>query len=319
MAIPPSGTFNYTARLRLKAPGRLQGRAEPSNPRYHPGMLGNRPAIELAGGVVTVRTRESWLSQRLNSHYRSFPLRTSAFSIRVGAVVASIVEDGDVLGIGRDPCGELSVRIYRNDALLAAFGAVAGTLLKGHATVEEDPRAYETRLYSITGMLEKPGAALAWFHASDPDLGARIADLWRITGKDRIIVAIAGKSEEERLALNHRVASSDHQPGGPAHYYYDVGDGFDTPDQWLAYLRTLPTSRPTDLWIRIGIDGESSLVREGEYVLRRPWHLFVQRVYRLGLPGDPSQIAIVREHPVIGRDDVIETTRLLASRDMRLR
>jgi hypothetical protein len=90
-------------------------------------------------------------------------------------------------------------------------------------------------------------------------------------------------------------------------------------DDWLHYLRSLPRTRPTDLWLRISVDGVSTILQEGAYVFARPWHLFVQNVFRPGLPGEWSQLAVARDHPALTREIVIESTQTIASRRIEIR
>ena len=44
-----------------------------------------------------------------------------------------------------------------------------------------------------------------------------------------------------------------------------------------------------------------------------PWHLFVQAVYRWGLPGELSQFAVARAHPRRGEEVIVSSAQAIAS------
>ncbi len=74
----------------------------------------------------------------------------------------------------------------------------------------------------------------------------------------------------------------------------------------------LSGERPTDLHIGFEIDGQGLTVLEGDYVFQPPWHVYVERVYRPGLPSDPSRLAVVWTDPAIAKEMVIHSTRRIA-------
>jgi hypothetical protein len=112
--------------------------------------------------------------------------------------------------------------------------------------------------------------------------------------------------------MNHRVSAFRLSSEG-GRWFVDVDERFTSQEQWLAYLRALPKRRPNDLWIRFTFKDASIVLREGEYGFTNPWHLFVRRVFTPGLPGQLSQLAIVRNHPAVSKEMVIESARMIAS------
>jgi hypothetical protein len=96
--------------------------------------------------------------------------------------------------------------------------------------------------------------------------------------------------------------------------YIDVDERFATVEQWMEHVRGLPARRPHDLWIRVTVDPVATVLRDDEYAFVPPWHLFVLKVFRYGIPGEWSHLAIVREAPGVNKQTVIESTELVASR-----
>ncbi len=314
MAIPAASQFDYRVVLKRDSSDGWRGRAESTaNTGFHPGFAGDRPEIELAGGVISLWRTESWVGRQLNPHYRSWGEPASKVMVRVGRAIEAFVEDGDRLSVTRGGTTDLSVALFRGDALLIGLGAIAGKHPGTGLIIEEDPRAYEDRLYGVAAELERSDTNFVWLNTSDPQCESVLKGIPG-SSASRLIVAIAGPDADERRRLNHRVADSGFRSSRASCTYFDVDARFTTREQWLEYLRSLPETRPSDLWIRISADGVGSVVHEGEYVFSSPWHLYVQSVCRWGCPGEWSQLAIVREHPAITKQDVIESTELLASR-----
>ena len=79
------------------------------------------------------------------------------------------------------------------------------------------------------------------------------------------------------------------------------------------HRRVLPSVRPTDLYVRITVDGVTAQLREGEYAFNEPWHLFVAKVFTRGLPGEFSQLAIARDHHALTARMLMDSTLALSS------
>lgn len=314
MAISPAGTFSSAIVVSRSRSGAWTGRAAPAeDSTRHPGLAGNRPELELAAGVITLRCTESFL-KIVRPHYRMWGRPASLVSFPVGEALEAVVEDGDRLHLTRGATTDLAVTLFRRDSFVLGLGAIAGRSLAG-ITMEEDPRALETRLYHLAATIDEPGTTLVWLDAADPNVESTLRALPATAGKT-LVIAVRGKDAEERQRLNVRASGPSARLGSSSRWYYEVEPRFETSEQWIAYLRQLPATRPLDLHIRFGLDGERIQLREGGYAFRKPWHLFVHMVHKLGLPGQWSQLAIVREHSAITEQHVVDSTRLLASRNI---
>jgi hypothetical protein len=78
--------------------------------------------------------------------------------------------------------------------------------------------------------------------------------------------------------------------------------------------QTLPLRYSGDLYIRFGLNGALHDVHEGEYAFTTPWHLFIEKVFTPGIPGEWSQLAIAREHPTVTAQMIVDSTKDIASR-----
>ena len=60
--------------------------------------------------------------------------------------------------------------------------------------------------------------------------------------------------------------------------------------------------------------GSTLMYTKVKYTFRAPWHLFVAKVFTPGIPGELSQLAVGREHPMLTAQMVVSiSTRLIAS------
>jgi hypothetical protein len=345
MAVHPSGLFDYTLNLKRGSSGSWIGQAEPGrDAQMHPGIAGEQPHVTLKDGVITLRStkgeptrapeilprRPEWfataLIHRVGRLFSPSPTPPSLYhadwgppsevSFRIGNAVEAVVEEDDVLRVCRWGTGDLALTLHRRGEPQVGLGAISSVDLGQDIGIDEDPRVNETCLYGVLGWLSRPGTALFWLDTSDPHLESVIQEL-STTPALRLAVAIAGPDPGQRRRLNNRVA------GGRAHgrascWYFDVDGRFTSREQWLDYLRSLPETRPPDLWVRIAVGGVATVLREDEYAFSSPWHLFVWRVFRDGIPGELSRLAMVREHDAITRSIVIESTVLLGSGDLSI-
>ena len=308
MSIAPVGQFDYEVVLSWGA-GKWSGRAAPARDSRHPGLVGARPNLELSDGVVALHRTESAFF--VAAAYSQFERPASWISLRVGAAVEALAAEGDRLRLRRGGTGDIGITLVRNDAFILGLGAVVGLPLAPSMTVHEDPRAAEVDLYHVIRTIDRPGTTLVWLDPADQNFETTINSLRQLPG-ERLVVAITGPSAGERRAVNRRVAG----PPFSSHAsreFVDVEPRFATCEQWVAYLRQLPKVRPNDLYLRFSFEGGDIDVREGEQAFKRPWHLFVAKVQTPGLPGEWSQLAIVREHHAIDIQTVIDSTRMVAS------
>ena len=78
---------------------------------------------------------------------------------------------------------------------------------------------------------------------------------------------------------------------------------------WLKYIRQLPRERPDDLHITVTTGGEKIKLCEGEEADIGLYYARIERIYRRGLPGELSVLAIGRLSAVLTKGMVIESVR----------
>jgi hypothetical protein len=319
MAISPAGQFDYVVPLTRRGEHEWGGRAmPPTETKYHPGIVGRQPDVVLSADTITLHRTEDALTFALDPHYRRWRQPRLRESFKVGPLLARVVEQSDVLHIHRGGTAEVGLVLSRQGVLVMALGAVRPGALGDGNTFTEDSRAGEVSLYGVRNSLDDPDWLFVWLNTSEADIETLAGRVDAVEG-NRLLIAIAGEDPNARWQLNHRLATPSR---GSRHrsacYYIDVDGRFATREQWLAYIRQLPQTRPLDLHIHFQLGTVSKVVLEHEYVSQTPWHLFVQRVYTPGLPGDLSQLAIVREHRGVTREMVLEAARTISSRSIVL-
>lgn len=341
MAIGPPGVFRYRAALTRTQLGGWVGSASPSDPARHPGLAGDRPEIEISAGILTLRgteakrvpeavTRELPRGRRFTaflrglgqnvhrrpapplSHYDRWGPPASMVTIQVGDLIGAVAQDADVLTVFRAGTGDLGISLRRHDALVLGIGAVDVADLMSSACIDLDPRVQDQPWYGAQSILAREGTGFLWLNADfdNPHSARRAVETLPAAN---LVIAIAGKNREARRRLNQAVSEESRALARSSCWYFDIDDRFTTREQWLEYVRALPTSPPPDLWIRISVDGTACTLRAGEYLRKSPWHLFVHRIYRWGIPGQLSQLAIVREHADVTEREVVASTERIAS------
>ena len=283
---------------------------------HHPGAVGICPEIRLAGGVVTLR-RTQGAETETNPHYEMWGPPMGEVSIPVGPCPEQVLNDGDVLTVSRWGAADVALIVRRRGALVAALGAVAHAACGPEVQIEEDPRALDARWYEVKNDMARPDTSLVLLDASVPDSTSQLQRVREARAvATRVLIAIHGGDPERRRALNHQAAQSRFDSGRGSAHYFNIDERFKTADEWLAYVQALPDRRPYDLWIRFTTPEGSAEVREDRYELLPPWHLFVQKVYRWGIPGELSQLAIVREQEGVTKESVIRSSEIIARRDV---
>jgi hypothetical protein len=128
MAVGPVGQFDYSATVTRTDSG-FSGIALPSGlDRLHPGIVGQRPTIELREGDIILQRR--W-PDRLAAPVRykdGFGTPLSRVSLSVGELLHRITRDGDVLRLVRGGAGDVGLTLTRRGGLIAGLGAVEGML-----------------------------------------------------------------------------------------------------------------------------------------------------------------------------------------------
>ena len=197
-----------------------------------------------------------------------------------------------------------------------ALGSVVGQLPADMA-ITEDPRLDEEHLYGVRRELGDPRTTFAWVDAEDPDLEATLQKLGTLPGP-RLLIAHRALSAKENFELNARIAAAIDLEKFESRRYLPVDARFKTADEWQAYVRALPEKRPDDLHIQLTAPGTEVTLCEGQYAIRAPWHFYVHRVRRWGVPGQSSHIAVAQEHAQLDADMIRDSTRQIAAGAIRI-
>src|SRR5712671_2136213 len=143
MAIPASGQFFYEAIVNSVFGGGWRGLASPqTDGSRHPGLVGDRPQLELGSGVLTLRRTEP-KGPPLDRHYETCGPSASQVSFRVGAALEAVIQDGDRVSVLRGGTADLGVEVFRGEDALMGLGVVRDRF--GSLIIEEDPRAHYVR------------------------------------------------------------------------------------------------------------------------------------------------------------------------------
>jgi hypothetical protein len=140
MAIPSSACFDYAVVLSQHSTGSWHGRAKPAaNAAVHPGLAGDEPDVELAGGVLTLKRTDASKGNPQDA-FRGVP--ASMLRFRVGRAIEAVAQDGDVLTVLRGGTGDLAATLARGDDFQIGVGAITGLVRRTTSiAIEEDPRA----------------------------------------------------------------------------------------------------------------------------------------------------------------------------------
>lgn len=165
MAIGPLGQFDYRVTVTRSDAG-FTGTALSGSPdRRHPGIVGERPTIELREGDIILQRR--WpdrLAGRVRYKER-FRTPLSSVSLSVGELLHRVTLDGDVLRVVRGGTGDVGLTLTRSGELLVGFGAVAG-MLPG-ISIEDDPRIPTTGLQLLRPTLLDPQTRIVWLDSGE--------------------------------------------------------------------------------------------------------------------------------------------------------
>ena len=310
MAIPLRSQFDYVISVIRDGSGGWRGRAETGDDRRpHPGLAGERPTFRLANGVVTLRQKQD-TPTFLNRWFGQSTEETSPrASFRVGTAAESVLEDGDRLRIRRGGTTDIGLTVFRGERFILGVGAIVGMASGPDIALKEDPRAAETMLQGLAAIIDRPDTTLVWLDRSSTEFDSAVEALKRGPKGHRVVVAFKGVDYQTRRNLSELRF----RPETSSCYYEDVDARFANRDEWLAYLRGLPTSRPTDLYVRFTLDGVASTVREGHHASADSWHMCVAKVFTPGIPGEWSQLGIARQHPALTAEILVDSTNAIAS------
>jgi hypothetical protein len=305
MAIRSTAQFSHNVALEVGPDGVWRGTAEPADQELS--LVGDAPAIELTGGMLTLE-RRGVPEARVRAVAGGSHVARARFE--VGEALETVLDDGDVLHLDRGAMAEVSLVLLREDHLVMALGAITRQIERAGLAIEVDPRADDVRFYYMRSLLDDRSSQLVWLDPQASDYEQQLAELDQIPAHITM-VSIAARCEDWQTsaAVNRRAV----QGGGRrwSFNYERVGTQFRTREEFIAHLRGLPERRPTDFFLRFVADGTVAEVREGECQVHEPW-LF--SVFSVASPNDAwsrSQVGVARTHPSLTPDRLQTSVRLI--------
>lgn len=321
VAILAGGTFDYRVVMRRDAVSQHrwfgEGRSMRDS-RIHPGMFGKLPAFELENGRLSLRATESKFSLLINSHYRR-QQPSQPLSFEVGRAPAAVLDQHDQLFFHRFGTGDYALTIRREESLKLAIGSCTELSLGNEIQVEEDPRIAELDLNDLAEEFDRmvdPESQVIWIDVAKGDLDAQIGQIERAPRCEHLIVLF-------------REMSSEPGSSGIPSTYYDrlpntsnaecvsyrlVGARFPDKRSWIDYVKQHPRGRPTDLHLSFQTGDEGIKLCEGEEAFIGAYYVRVDRVYRDGIPGELSSLAMARMNSELTKEMVIESAGLILKR-----
>lgn len=319
--IAACGTFDYSVIVERDTDTRDRwlGRAYTlRDSSIHPGMLGSRPLLALEKGHILLRSTETRFSVLTNAHFREWGRPTASASFEVGHSPAAVIQERDRLCFHRLGTGDLALTILRNESLLLGIGSLVGLPLGRQIEVEDDIRIEEMQLYDLADDFDRIAdleSHVIWIELGQGNLRAQLEVMNRIPRSKYSIVAIKGVlSKEGELIvepglydklLTYDIADSTS--------YCEVDARFADKQAWINYVKGLPRGGPKDLRLSFAIGSELIELREGEDACIGEYYARVERVYRNGVPGELSCVAIARMSPALTKEIVIESSKLFVN------
>ena len=316
--IAPRGTFDYSVIVERDTDTRngWLGRARTlRDPSFHPGMLGMRPLFALENGQVLLRSTESRLSILTNAHFREWGPPHASASFEVGDAPAAVLQHGDQLAFHRLGTGDLALTITRNESLVLGIGSLVGLPLGTDIDVADDIRIEEMHLYDLAAEFDRITGLeshVFWLDLGQGNLEAQLDTMNRMPRSENLIVAIKGARNEEGESvepdLYDKLLSYDLADSTS---YYEASAQFADKQAWINHVKALPRGRPKDLHLSFATGHERIELCEGEEAFIGDYYVRVERVYRMGQPGELSSLVIARMSSALAKDIVIESARLM--------
>jgi hypothetical protein len=96
-----------------------------------------------------------------------------------------------------------------------------------------------------------------------------------------------------------------------------VNPGITDKDSWISYVKQLPRDRPNDLYLRFTTGDQQINLCEGEEAFIGSYYVRVDRIYRTGMPGELSSMAIARMSAGVSKDMVVKSAEVFLRRCRR--
>ena len=284
MAIAPWTCCHYRTVVDAAGDGRWSGIADDDG---SPSLLDSRPSVIVANGRVTMARRA-----RKSREWSS----ASNASFDGGEALAAVLRRGDRLECWRGATGEIGVAVTRAESLVLGLGAL-GYAPGAGLTIDHDPRIEERVLARNVRYIDRPGTHILWLDPKKPrELEARLREFDRgFTGVK--LLAIVARSDDTAVQRELMQRTTEPPYGPPrdvTSFFLAAAERFATVEEWLEYSRALSTERPRDLWVRITSGARDCRVAEGTTATFEDWLVHVHRVHEPGLPGQFTQLGLVR-------------------------
>jgi hypothetical protein len=274
--------------------GVWRGTAEPSD--EEPGLLGDAPAIELTGGILTFQRRVGPAARSVRQAAGRIEIGKARF--QVGKAPETVLQNGDLMYFERGPMAELSLVLTREESLIMALGTVSRPMKQAGVATEIDPRADDLRFGYMRSLLDKPHTQLVWVDPQAADYERQLAELDRIPPHVTMVsIAVRCDDFHTSAAVNRRALQDQSRPRQWSFNYEEVPTRFRTREEFIAHLRGLPERRPKDFFIRFAIEGTVADVREGECRVHAPWMFSVCSVFSPNYAWSLSHVGVARTHP----------------------
>lgn len=282
MAIAPWYCYRYHTVVHAAGDGEWSGIADDDG---SPSLLDSRPSVAVSNGRVTMVRRSPESLEYSTASNASFD---------GGEALAAVLRGGDRLECWHDLTGDIGVTVTRAESLLLGLGTL-GNAPDPAITIEHDPRVEEVVHARNVRYIDGPGTRILWLDPKKPsELEAQLRELDRgFTGVK--VLGIVVRTDDTAVSndlLNRTMERL--LPGVGAASGLRAAERFSNLEEWLQYSRALPTERPPDLWVRIRIGSREYQVVEGTSATLDDWLAHVLKVYEPGLPGQFTQLGLVR-------------------------
>jgi hypothetical protein len=282
MAIPYWSCYHYRTVLHADRDGAWVGAADDDGSVC---LLGNKPSVAVADGRVIITRRPRRGVERSEVSRASFD---------AGEVLGAVLREGDCLTCWRGPTAEIGLALTREGSLVLALGTL-GRTPGSDITIHHDPRVEERELAGEIRYIDRPGTRIVWLDPDRPsEFEARLREIDGVlTGVNVLAIVVRTDDTAFSNELNGRLMGR-RRAGVGATVFLTVRKQFSGVEEWLRYGRALSTERPRDLWLRIRLGRSECLVPEGTTAAVDGWIVHVLRVYEPGLPGQFSNLGVVR-------------------------
>ena len=313
VSILPEAQFNYVVRLRRGPDAVWRGTATATPDEPH--LVGATPGIELANGVLSIVGPTSHEPRRRRRSVETYPISSRA-AMAVGDTLEAVLRDDDVIDLDRGPMGTVGIVVSRDNQLVVALGDVTRRVERFGISIVVDPRADDVRFYYMKSLLDRPDALLVWLDPASPAYESQLEELEHVP-RDITMVSLAARCSDWKASseVNGRVT------GVPRRWGFNfetVSPRFATREDFIDYLRSLPSARPRDFFLAFTVDGQPIVVREGETRAEAGWLIHVDEVSSPDWGWEPSAIGMARAHPGLSADALKTSVQQITHKHMQI-